>query len=212
MLTETNNLPQFEAVRDSDEQILWTGKPVLIPFILSGIPSLIMGLIWGILDLSFFGGFSRNQSMGEISTFLIIFFIIHMFPCWGSILNLLRLFLVYSNTCYAYTNKRLMMRSGFWGTDFKAVDYDKIADLTVTVNPIENIFGVGTVSAFTGNMTSKGMRIYDRFLAIKNPYEVFKQIKELSVDVKTDWNYPNALRPETNPGYRTKYDPIEKKY
>lgn len=74
MLTETNNLPQFEAVRDSDEQILWTGKPVLIPFILSGIPSLIMGLIWGILDLSFFGGFSRNQSMGEISTFLIIFY------------------------------------------------------------------------------------------------------------------------------------------
>lgn len=34
-----------------------------------------------------------------------------------------------------------MMRSGFWGTDFKAIDYDKIADLTVTVNPIENIFG-----------------------------------------------------------------------
>ncbi|NLW47537.1 MAG: PH domain-containing protein [Firmicutes bacterium] len=212
MLTETNNLPQFEAVRDSDEQILWTGKPVLIPFILSGIPSLIMGLIWGILGLSFFGVFSKNQLMGEMSTFITVFFIIHMFPCWGSILNLLRLFLVYSNTCYAYTNKRLMMRSGFWGTDFKAVDYDKIADLTVTVNPIENIFGVGTVSAFTGNMASREMRIYDRFLAIKNPYEVFKQIKELSVDVKTDWNYPNALRPETNLGYRTKYDPRDKKY
>jgi hypothetical protein len=27
------------------------------------------------------------------------------------------------------------------------------------------------------------------------------------VDVKTDWNYPNALRPEENPGYRTKYNP-----
>lgn len=207
MLTEKNNLPQFEAVRDSDEEILWTGKPALIPFILSGIPFLIIGLIWGILSFSFFAVFTKSPMMDGMSAFLTVFFIIHLFPCWGSILNLLRLFLVHGNTCYAYTNKRLMMRSGFWGTDFKAIDYDKIADLTVTVNPIENIFGVGTVSAFTGSMTSKGMRIYDRFLAINNPYEVFKKIKELSVDVKTDWNYPNALRPETNPGYRTKYDP-----
>jgi hypothetical protein len=27
------------------------------------------------------------------------------------------------------------------------------------------------------------------------------------VDIKTDFNYPKALRPETNPGYGTKYSP-----
>lgn len=207
MLTEKINLPQFEAVRDSDEEILWVGKPAFIPLILSGIPFLIIGLIWGVLDIGFFGAFAKNPMMAEMSGFFTIFLIIHLFPCWGSILNLLRLWLVYGKTWYAYTNKRLMMRSGFWGTDFKAIDYDKIVDLTVTVNTIENIFGVGTVSAFTGNITAKGMRIYDRFMAIRDPYEVFKKIKELSVDVKTDWNYPNALRPETNPGYWTRYDP-----
>jgi hypothetical protein len=26
----------------------------------------------------------------------------------------------------------------------------------------------------------------------------------LMVDIKTDWNYPNALRPRENPGYKTK--------
>ncbi|HHU83509.1 MAG TPA: PH domain-containing protein [Firmicutes bacterium] len=211
MSTEKPNLPHFEAVRDSDEEILWMGKPAFIPFILSGIPFLIIGLIWGVLDISLFRVFTKNSMMGEMSAFLTIFFIIHLFPCWGSILNLLRLWLVHGNTWYAYTNKRLMMRSGFWGTDFKAIDYDKIMDLTVTVNPIEKIFGVGTVSAFTGNTTAKGVRIYDRFMAIRDPYEVFKKIKELSVDVKTDWNFPNALRPETNPGYRTKYDPSGKR-
>jgi hypothetical protein len=36
--------------------------------------------------------------------------------------------------------------------------------------------------------------------------EVFKMVKQTSVDIKTDYNYPNALRPETNPGYKTKYD------
>ncbi|MDR1494346.1 MAG: hypothetical protein LBT05_16755 [Planctomycetaceae bacterium] len=49
-----------------------------------------------------------------------------------------------------------------------------------------------------------------RFSGIENPYDVFRRIKEVSVDVKTDWNYPNANRPETNPGYQTKYTPKEK--
>jgi len=26
------------------------------------------------------------------------------------------------------------------------------------------------------------------------------------VDIKTDWKYPNATRPEVNAGYRTKYN------
>jgi hypothetical protein len=98
-----------------------------------------------------------------------------------------------------------LARSGFWGTDFKTVDYDKISDMEVNVNPVENMFSVGTIQAFSGRTTSKGAKIYDRFIAIANPYEVFKRIKEVSVDIKTDWNYPNALRPEGNPGYPMKY-------
>ncbi len=99
------------------------------------------------------------------------------------------------------------MRSGFWGTDFKAIDYDKISDIEVNVNPVENLYGVGRVQAFSGRTTSKGANIYDKFIVIPEPYEVFKKIKEVSVDIKTDWNYPNALRPEKNPGYKTRYEP-----
>lgn len=71
MLTEKTNLPQFEAVRDSDEEILWMGKPAFIPFILSGIPFLIIGLIWGILDIGFFGAFSKSPAMAGMSGFLL---------------------------------------------------------------------------------------------------------------------------------------------
>jgi hypothetical protein len=195
---------QFEAVKDNDETIYWTGKPAFIPFILTGIPFLIFGLLWGMFDLFFIVNMT-----GEMLWFAIPFFLIHAFPFYGSILNMVRLWLVHGNTYYAITNKRLMLRSGFWGTDFKAVDYDKIADLEVNVNPIENIFGVGTIRAFSGNTTSKGSRIFDNFIAVQNPYEVFKKIKEVSVDIKTDWNYPNAMRPDENPGYNTKYKPIE---
>ncbi len=205
MLADTNIPPQFEAVRDKDERILWVGKPAFIPFIMSGIPFLIFGLLWGAFD---YFGFIRNMNLnGEGTWFMVPFFAIHLFPFYASILNMILLFLVHGNTFYAYTNKRLMMRSGFWGTDFKAIDYDKISDIEVNVNPVENLFGVGTVQAFSGRTSNKGASIYDKFIAIPEPYEVFKRIKEVSVDIKTDWNYPNDLRPEKNQGYKTRYEP-----
>ncbi len=195
MLETAKVPPAFEAVKDSDEVIYWSGKPEFIPFILHGVPFLVVGLLAEFfLQGRYIQGAPRLFDMGTL------FFL-------ASALYMVYLFLVYGNTGYAVSSKRLMMRSGFFGIDFKAVDYDKISDIEVNVNPIENLFGVGTIQAFSGRTTEKGVRIYDRFISIANPYEVFKQIKEVAVDVKTDWSYPNALRPEENPGYRTKYNP-----
>ena len=178
------NLPRaFEAVKDADEEILWIGKPNFAAFITRGIPFLCFGLVWGAID---YFGFIRNMDK-EMAGFAIPFFALHLFPFWLSILNMIRLFLVHGNTYYAFSNKRLMMRSGFWGTDFKVIDYDKISDLEVNVNPIENALGVGTIQAFSGRVSNKGGRIYDKFIGIKNPYAVFKKIKEVTVDIKTDW-------------------------
>ncbi len=205
MLTDQNIPPQFEAVRDQDESMLWIGKPVFVPFLCSGIPFLVIGLIWGAID---YFGFIRNMP-ANMARFAIPFFALHLLPFWASILNMARLYLVFNNTCYAITNKRLLMRSGFFGIDFKAIDYDKIADIEVNVGPIENLFGVGTIQAFSGSSGDGRRRPCDQFVAIANPYEVFKQIKKVSVDIKTDWNYPNAMRPAENPGYQSKYDPTK---
>ncbi len=212
---DTINTPtpqQFEAVRDQNEQIYWTGRPACLPFFLTGVPLLLVGLLWGTIDYSFIrqmlhGMLYHGQAM-RLNGFPLLFILCHaLLPGVLGMLNMARLFLAYGNTCYAYTNKRLMMRSGFWGIDFKTIDYDKIQELEVDVDPIENVLGVGTIRAFSGSTTSKGTRIYDEFAAIPRPYDVFKNIKQVSVDIKTDWNYPNALRPEDNPGYRTQYTP-----
>ncbi len=205
MQFDTKSLSRFESIRESNEEIFWVGKPAFVPFLVTGIPFLIFGLIWGAIDYYAFI-LPMGKGNGRFLGFAIPFFALHLAPLWLSILNILRLFLVHGNTFYAFSNKRLLARTGFWGTDFKTVDYDKIFDLEVNVNPVESMLGVGTIRAFSGRTTSKGARIYDRFVAISNPYEVFKRIKEVSVDIKTDWNYPNALRPEENPGYPTKYE------
>jgi len=78
--------------------------------------------------------------------------------------------------------------------------------------PLEKLFNVGSIRAYTGEtvVTRNSSRsVFNEFISIADPYEVFKQIKQVSVDIKTDWNYPNKLRPEENPGYSTKYTPKE---
>jgi len=203
-----DRLPQqFLAVKDDDEDFIWIGEPQFFPFICTGIPFLIFGLIWGAFDYFGFIVHMGTAKNGPPLGFMIPFFTLHLFPFWGSILNMFRLVLVHKNTFYAITNKRVMMRSGFWGIDFNAIDYDKISDIQVTVNPLENMLGVGTLRFSAGKVSSKGSPLTEDFIAIAKPYEVFKKVKTVGVDVKTDWNYPNKFRPEDNPGYNTKYDP-----
>lgn len=41
---------------------------------------------------------------------------------------------------------------------------------------------------------------------VENPYEVYKLIQQTVVDITTDRQLPNQLRPEENPGYHTRYE------
>ncbi len=201
-----SNLPQdFQVIKDNDENFIWVGEPMFFPFICSGIPFLVIGLLWGAVDFGILK--SAGAKNGAPTGFLLLFLAFHSLPFWISIFNMLRLLLVHKNTFYTITNKRVMMRSGFWGIDFNAIDYDKITDVQVNVNPLENMLGVGTIRISSGKVNDKGDQITDNFIAVENPYEVFKKIKTVMVDVKTDWNYPNKLRPDENPGYNTTYDP-----
>jgi hypothetical protein len=208
--TTDNIPPQFGAVLDQNEKVLWVGNPTLLPFLLTGIPFLILGLVWGAFDFNFIRLIFSPHHHGNNGMplgFMIPFFALHLLPLWLGVGNMLRLCLVFGNTCYAFTNKRVMLRTGFWGIDFKSIDFDRIQEIDVTVNPVENLLGVGTVKMFSGGMTARGAQTFNFFIGIEKPYEVYKQLKTVSVDVKTDWNYPNALRPAENKGYDTGYTP-----
>ena len=172
-------LPQaFQAIRDKDEKFLWVGQPARAPFVVSGIPFLIFGCLWFCFD---YFGFIRHMGgkSGIPLGFAIPFFALHLFPFWASLLNMLRLILVVGNTYYAVTPKRLMMRSGFWGTDFTSIDFDQIANLEVSVNPIENASSVGSIRFYAKAPTMNGRAILGSFVGVTNPYEVFKLVKQI---------------------------------
>ena len=173
------SLPQaFQAIIDKDEKVLWAGKPAGLPFLISGIPFLFFGCCWGAFD---YFGFIRH--MGGKSGFplgiAIPFFAIHLIPFWGSILNMFRLVLVVGNTYYAVTPRRLLIRSGFWGTDFRSIDLDQIANLEVSVNPIENASGVGSIRFYSKTPSANGGRVsLGTFVGVGSPYDVFKLAKQ----------------------------------
>lgn len=202
---DKNLLPEFDSIKDDDEEILWTGKPVLTPYILGGLGAGLFTIAFGIIWIltSKYGNFEEGS---EPNAWFWLFGLIPLLQ--GAYVFFNKLF-SFPNTAYAYSNKRVMMRTGFIGTDFKTIDYDKISDIEVNVNVIERIFNVGTVRFFSGRtQTDEGntTKLYDKWISIKDPYDVFKLVKQTTVDIKTDFNYPNAIRPETNPGYKTKYE------
>ena len=202
---DKNLLPEFDSIKDNDEEILWTGKPKFIPYIFSGIASGIYTIAFGVIWLLVMTNINSDNDTNSVP----FFWIFGLIPLLQGLYVFLNRLFSYSNTAYAYSNKRVMMRTGFIGTDFKTIDYDKISDIEVTVNVIERMYNVGTIRFFSGRTeTDDGSttKLYDSWSAVEKPYEVFKMVKQTSVDIKTDFNYPNALRPATNPGYKTKYD------
>jgi len=200
-------LPEFESIKDDKEEILWTGKPKFIPFIFTGISGGIFIVSFAIVWLLTTRNFGSNDNNSPS-----YFWLFGLIPLIAGLFAFLKKVFSFSNTAYSYSDKRVMMRSGFIGTDFKTIDYDKISDIEVTVSVIEKMYNVGTIRFFSGRtQTDEGntTKLYDSWSAIENPYEVFKMVKQTSVNIKTDFNYPNALRPDTNPGYNTKYQTKE---
>jgi membrane protein YdbS with pleckstrin-like domain len=203
--SEKKLLPEFDSVKDDNEEILWTDKPRFIPYAITGLGLGIGAVIFVGIYYVMTKDIRKNSGATGLFSVWVAVLPVALF-LWSFLVKILS----YRNTSYAFSNKRVMVRTGFLATGFKIIDYDKISDIEVTVNLIERAFNVGTIKFFSGRTESNdGMttKLYDRWEAIANPYEVFKQLKKVSVDIKTDFNYPNALRPETNPGYDTKYNP-----
>ena len=76
---------------------------------------------------------------------------------------------------FAYTNKRLIVRSGIWGVDFQSLEYKDITSTSVSVGFLDKGGKTGTL-VFVSPSTHNNMAI--KFQFIEKPYETMKEIKE----------------------------------
>lgn len=193
---------EIDKILDQNEKVLWEGKPDFWPFFgiscIGGVIGFFM-LFFSFLELIFL------NSLGLI--FYLGF-------CFSFILPLYQ-FLAYKITHYAITDKRVLIQQGVIGRDFKIIDFDQITNSEVNVGLFDKLFGgrTGSILISTAGSFTSGQYgpVHTPFAlrSIFEPYEVFKFFKKISHDVKTDIQYPNDYRPQTNKGYKTQYDPEE---
>ncbi|WP_138159521.1 PH domain-containing protein [Peptoniphilus catoniae] len=197
----------IEKIIDDNENILWRGKPNAFLYIVGNPSIYLIALIWGIFDFFFISNFFREFSF--MHGFFIIFFIIHLFPVWFAILMPIYRVLNYGTIEYAITDKRVYISQGIFGRDVNNYEHRELTNLKVDVNFIENIKGRGTIilvyNGEGGNSSYSFKADANKFISIDDPYDVYKLLKKVSLDVSTDQAYPNAYRPKENEGYNTKY-------
>ena len=188
-----------------NETILWQGAPEKKAFVLNAsLKMLPIAIVWLMFDGFFIinlvgGGF------GGMNLFLIPFFLIHLFPVWIWLGSTLTASARWKNTQYAVTDKRILMRNGLVGYSYKSVYYTEIANVNLRVGFLDKMLGVGDVYLSMEGLNNNGKPVFSAILDVREPEKVFKIIQKAVVDIQADIHYPNALRPEKNPGYNTKY-------
>lgn len=202
----------IDAIMDGEETILWQGKSALLPFFAGGLLSFVFGV--GILAIAanFLAGHPTGQHTDPIAALLFLspfllagFLLAVVYPLW-------RLF-AYLRLSYVITTKRVVSQHGVIEHDVVMADFDQIANASVDISLTDIFLGfgrTGSVSLITrGSLDEKGNEDQTAILLshIHRPYAVFGLFHRAEFDVKTDIQYPNRLRPDTNPGYSTTYTP-----
>ena len=200
-MIDSNNL--FTPILADEEEIQKIYKPDKKRFsilaMMSGIPISFVACIFYLF--AFLMLFRVIKVVDEVTgeptfalfpaIFLIIFGSI---PLTIAIITVVRQFAIYKNTYYAVTNKRVIMRTGAIGVDYKSLNIDAILSVDVNVGPIDRMIkpNTGTIvfgNAMNSNVPTNGNASYNRymqfaFIAINNPYDTAKEIKSIIDEFK----------------------------
>lgn len=202
---KTDNPMKQNSVEDilsKDEKILQRLKPnkrvLLLESIFKGLPVV---LLWVAFDTFFIvmmivtGAFKENPGLIPA---VIAFFALHLLPLWLYILNIIKTMAGAKNIEYVFTDKRIIIRSGVIGIDFKNIYYTDVQGINCRVGIFDRIFKVGDLYIKALNQSAVLMNI-------ETPYFYLQKLQKITLDIKTDIQYPNDLRPKENHGYNTEY-------
>ena len=187
---------------EEDEQVLVTLKPDRKDYILEGIfKGLPVVLLWLGVDTFFIIMMFTQKIFTDWWTiiFVVLFFLVHLIPVWIYLFGLFQRVTGYKSISYVFTDKRIIVRSGVFGVDFKFAYYTDVESVNVKVSILDKLFRVGDVHIKSPTQVI----VLDD---IKAPYKYANKIQEITRDLKADMNYPNDLRPKENHGYNTKYE------
>ncbi|MCS4532885.1 PH domain-containing protein [Neisseria montereyensis] len=187
----------LNALLDSRETVIWQGKPSHLLYTIGTKPWFyVFAIFWGLFDWQFFLTFNNFGSAAhQVPVFPInLFILIHLAPVWYAIFAPTYRFFNWYRVIYALTDRRIYLTSGLVGNDIKSIEWPEVKNLSVDVGFLENMMQRGTISV-------SGYKL----MGVENPYDLYKRIKDMAVDISSDRTFPNEFRPAENPGYNTRY-------
>lgn len=105
-------------------------------------------------------------------------------------ISFILLALWYKKTIYAVTNKRILIRTGRIGVDYKSLDFSMLGAMTVNVSWVDKLLHKNTGFIAFGSMssplTNQGGAKFN-FSYIENPYAVYKEVKAI-IDINKKEN------------------------
>ena len=199
----------IEKMLDEKERIVWEGKPDRITYIIGHPVFYIFAIFWALIDASIL---SSMFNQGNPPLYMIIVFTAHLTPVWIALGGPVYRAINWKFVQYVMTDKRIYFLSGIIGRDVKVVDFAAVSEPSVNVGLIEKLRDCGSIhlKPYTEYSQQKGRTPNMGVLRhIASPYDVYKQIKQMALDIRTDVSYPNEMRPEVNPSFNTQYSSQE---
>ena len=199
-------MSDLKAIIEKDEQIMYEGRPNKACFIFECIfnPMLPFALVWAIFDFTILS-VAIDEIPDNLVFMLLSFFAFHLLPVWiylgGVVLSIRK----YKNTAYIVTDRAIYISDGAFSKSLTRKSFAELSNIHMHRGIFDQWFKVGDVIATSGQLTEKGRTAAAKICNISEYLEVYNLVKKLQTDIYTDVMYPNALRPDENPGYKTKY-------
>jgi membrane protein YdbS with pleckstrin-like domain len=192
---------KVEDILGEGEEVLVSLKPNRKVYILESIfKGLPVTLLWAGVDAFAIYMIISSGAFADsgMIIFFIVFFGLHLIPVWFYIASIIKKVAGYKNISYTFTDKRIIVRSGLIGIDFRYLYYPDIDSVNAKVGIFDRLFKVGDIHI---QGVSQHIVVED----VSAPYIYADKIQTIVRDLKADMNFPNDLRPEENHGYNTKY-------
>lgn len=169
----------FDPVLDPDEKIIkgikpHKGKVYFSRLVSFGLPLL---LFLAIVIVGFCVPDENGEKLSGSELGLAIGVVVGVFVVC-MLLCIIFTWLYFKHTLYAVTNKRIVIRTGIIGVDFKSLDLKNIGASNVYVSFLDKILCKNTGTLRFGSASSPMTSGNTYAIAhVKNPYELYKEIK-----------------------------------
>ena len=175
LLSDTNMLLR------KGEKVIWIGKPLKASFMMKGIVSSALGLIW--LSFSLFAMYVYLWASTLQGFEMIVLLVLSLFVLIGVGLTVgpvLWQVMCYKNTNYVITNQRLITQTGAVGVDTRFIELDNIQEVYINVSFVDKIFGTGSLVVMTAGFSFLG-GMFPIMMGLKEPYRIQKLLQETQI-------------------------------